>query len=63
MFERKKRGRPRGQNSKKYQYQVRFDDDDNALLEFLSIQTGKNKADIIREAIKMYGNLVRFRDN
>lgn len=59
----KKRGRPRKQKTKSHQYRLRMDDEDSKLLDYLSMQTGKNKSDIIREAIKMYGNLVKFRDN
>lgn len=58
----KKQGRLKKVNVKKDRLEVRLTGEDVALLDYLRCQTGKNKSDIIRESIKMYGNIVKYSD-
>lgn len=49
-----KRGRPRKEMIKEHQYRIRMNVGERAMLDHLSEKTGKNRADILRDALKMY---------
>lgn len=53
----RKRGRPAGSISRQKQYRLTFSDEESDDVDYLCRITGKTKADIFREAIKMYKNL------
>lgn len=53
----KKRGRPAGNISRQKQYRITFSNDESDDVDYLCKITGKTKADIFREAIKIYKNL------
>lgn len=55
-----KRGRPVTDNSRNRRCDVRMSDEEFASLDELSTITGKNKSDVIREALRMYSNLVIY---
>ena len=55
----RKRGRPREEGSMQNQYRLRMDDNMSRRLDDLSRDIGKSKADIFREAFRMYENYER----
>lgn len=55
-----KRGRPVSDESRKGQYRLRMNDEESDMLDDLSAKTGKDKADVIREALRIYSNLVKY---
>lgn len=59
----KKQGKMKKVDAKNKQYRLRMNNEESALLDYLSVETGKSKADIIRESIKMYGNIVKYSEN
>lgn len=59
----KKRGRPKLDVSKEKSYNLRMSSDEFDNLDYLSKLSGKSKADFIREAIRMYGNFVKFQNS
>lgn len=44
------------------QYRLRMSDEEVEKLNHLMMITGKNKSDLIREALRMYYNLITFED-
>ena len=59
---RKKRGRPTKNDSKKYGYRLRIDEEGREMIDFIKEKTGETTADSIRKALKMYYNIVKFSD-
>lgn len=57
----KKRGRPVVGSAKTHQYRLRLSADDVHMLEFIHNKTGKNKAEILRNGIRMQYNLAQFK--
>ena len=57
-----KRGRPCNKDSRDNQYRLRMSDEEVEMLNNLSVKTCKTKAEILREALKMYHNLTIFQD-
>lgn len=53
----KARGRPYKDGGKKNQYRIRLSNEELNRLNYLSFETDKSKADVIRDALKMYYNL------
>lgn len=51
---RRGRGRPRYENARRMVRGVRFDGDEEAMLEHLEIEFGMNISDIIRKAVRFY---------
>ena len=56
-IEKRKRGRPKKDDSNRKQYRLRMSDDMIVRLKNLSQMTGKSRADIFREAFNIYENL------
>ena len=56
-IEKRKRGRPKKDDSNRKQYRLRMSDDMIIRLNNLSQMTGKSRADIFREAFNIYENL------
>lgn len=54
--EKRGRGRPKKITSKRRQFNMRFTDDENDMLNHLSIETDDNKTDVMRKALKFYYN-------
>lgn len=54
--EKRGRGRPRKETAKRKQFNMRFTDDENDMLNHLSIETDDNKTDVMRKALKFYYN-------
>lgn len=52
--ERRGRGRPRVEGSRRKVTCVRFDDEEKNMIEHLEIETGMNATDIIRKALRLY---------
>ena len=48
------RGRPRLDGSRRNAHTIRFNDDDEAMLGHLEIESDMNKSDILREALRTY---------
>lgn len=57
-----KRGRPCNKDSRDNQYRLRMSDEEVEMLNDLSAKMHKTKAEILREALKMYHNLTIFQD-
>ena len=57
-----KRGRACNKDSRGNQYRLRMSDEEVEMLNNLSVKTHKTKAEILREALKMYHNLTIFQD-
>ena len=57
----KKRGRPCVDDSKKFQYRLRLDEGDNSLLEYLSMQTGLSKADVLRKGLELMDKIHKYK--
>lgn len=55
------RGRPKKEGSKNCRCEVRMSEDDLDILNNIMLKTGKNKAEIIREAIDLYSKMVEYR--
>lgn len=55
-----KRGRPKSDSAREKRYLLKLTKNEFDRLSHLSEISGKSKADFIREAIRMYGNLVQF---
>lgn len=60
MDEKRKRGRPRSEKPKGKQTNIRLSDEEQDMLSFMCYKTGKSQTDIIREALKMKYNLVKY---
>lgn len=58
----KKRGRPCKDGNKERQYRLRMDTDEFELLNYMSLETGLSKADILRNALKIYALSKGFND-
>ena len=56
------RGRPIKDEAKNKQYRIRLSDEELDKLNYLSFETNKSKADVIRDALKMYYNLKIYGD-
>ena len=52
------RGRPLQEGSRRRVRGVRFDDEEEAMLEHLEIEFGMNLTDIIRKAVRLYYNMM-----
>jgi hypothetical protein len=50
----KKRGRPPHDNARRKVNGIRFDAEEQAMIEHLEIETGMNMTDIIRKAVRTY---------
>lgn len=48
------RGRPKVNESRKNSHSVRFDDDEEAMLNHLEVESDDSKSDIIRKALRTY---------
>lgn len=48
------RGRPKASDSRKNPHSVRFDDDEEAMLTHLEVESDDSKSDIIRKALRTY---------
>jgi hypothetical protein len=48
------RGRPKMDGSRRNAHTVRFDDEEEAMLGHLEIESDKNKSDILRKALRTY---------
>ena len=48
------RGRPRKGESRRKVTGVRFDDEEQAMIEHLEIETGMNMTEIVRKALRTY---------
>lgn len=55
------RGRPLKDGARRSEVKVRLTDEEREMLDFMSATDGKNMSDIIRDSIKMYHNLVKYR--
>lgn len=51
------KGRPKKENSKEKQFNVRLTNDENDMLDELSGRTGKSKSDVIRCALNLYNRM------
>lgn len=51
------RGRPPLDKTRKNTHTVRFDEEEEAMIRHIEIETGINISDIIRKAIRMFYNL------
>lgn len=49
-----KRGRPRQDGSRNNTHTVRFDDEEEAMLGHLEVESDKSKSDILRKALRTY---------
>ena len=49
-----RRGRPKKSESYRNIHSVRFDDDEEAMLRHLEVESDDNKSDIIRKALRKY---------
>ena len=56
------RDRPIKDGAKNNQYRIRLSDEELDKLNYLSFETDKSKADVIRDALKMYYNLKIYGD-
>lgn len=52
--EKRGRGRPRKDDARHNTHTIRFNDQDEALLKHLAVETDSNKSDILRKALRMY---------
>ena len=52
--EKRGRGRPRKNESRKNTHTVRFDDAEEAMLDHLGVELEGSKSDILREALRTY---------
>lgn len=50
----RKRGRPPHEKARRKISGVRFDDEEQAMIEHLEIETGMNMTEIIRKAVRTY---------
>lgn len=48
------RGRPKEEGARRNTHTLRLDDDDEAMLSHLEIESDDNKSDILRKALRMY---------
>lgn len=56
------RGRPKKEDSRNKQYRVRLNDDEDEMLTYASEATGKQKSEILRQALVDYYNKVRINE-
>lgn len=59
----KNRGRPKKNNSRTLGYRLRMDDEEAAMLDYLSEKLRLSKADVIRKGLKILYNLEKCRGN
>lgn len=52
--ERRGRGRPREDGALRNAHTLRLNDDDEAMLAHLEVESDDNKSDILRKALRMY---------
>lgn len=52
--EKRGRGRPKRDDSRRKVHTVRFDEDEEAMLDHLEIESDKSKSDILRKALRTY---------
>lgn len=55
-IEKRRRGRPPLDNTRKNTHTVRFDEEEEAMIRHMEIDMGVNISDIIRKAIRMFYN-------
>lgn len=53
----KKRGRPKGANSKTVRLEIRLTEEEYTKLEEMSVELDVSKSEIIRDGLRMRGNL------
>lgn len=58
----KTRGRPCKDGSKKCRFEIRIDERNRDMLDFLAEKTGKTKTEIMMNGLRMYYNLEKYRD-
>lgn len=58
-----KRGRPKKEDSKKYNYRLRLTKDEYERLDDLSKKTGETKIDLLLEGFRMVENLKKIQFN
>lgn len=59
----KNRGRPKKENARKIGYLLRINDEEKAMLDYLSGKLRQSKADVIRKGLKILYNLEKYRGN
>lgn len=52
----RKRGRPRIEKARNNTHTVRFDEEEEAMIRHIEIETGVNISDIMRKAVRMFYN-------
>lgn len=52
----KRRGRPVSENARRKTHTVRFDEEEEAMIRHIEIETGVNISDIIRKSIRLFYN-------
>lgn len=57
-----KRGRPLKDGSKHGRYGLRMNDEEAEMLNFMAKKKGLSKAEIIRNSLRTYYNLVKYQD-
>lgn len=57
-----KRGRPLKEGSRHGQYRLRISDKDAEMLDYMATKKGLSKAEIIRNSLRTYYNLVKYQD-
>ena len=56
------RGRPHEEVTKSNRFELRLGDDETQMLEYLCFKLDKSRADVMRDALKMYYDVQRYRD-
>lgn len=59
---RKKRGRPKKENSKKKMLMVRLNDEDMGIVLANTFETGETYSDFVRKAVRFYDAIMRKDD-
>ena len=52
----RKRGRPSLEKTRKNAHTVRFDEEEEAMIRHIEVETGINISDIVRKAVRMFYN-------
>ena len=58
----KKRGRPRSDAVRDKQYRLCMSEEEYDELNYMSYKSGLSRADVIREALRMYSNLLNSKN-
>lgn len=48
------KGRPKQEVTRDYSFRIRMNEEEKSILDKLMILTGKNRSDVVREALKTY---------